>query len=157
MLTWLPLASFPSNEPNTPSSFVVLVTAALLVSLLFWIMQRRRFVGGLVIGAVIFAVTSGALFWPRVLREPYAPNPGPFIVVLGAISGGCLGAVSALIGKAIHRFFPRNQSQVSENQVNASAESAGVDDTNAFCSFCRKEVAIDSDRRCLECKWPIDD
>ena len=157
MLTWLPLASFPSNEPNTPSSFVALVTAALLVGLLLWIAQRRKFVGGLVIGAVAFAVTSGALFWPRVLREPYAPNPGPFLVVLGALTGGCLGATSALLGKALHKLSPGNRSRTSEKQVGASAESGIIDETQAYCSYCRKKVAIDSDYRCLECRWPIDD
>ena len=156
MLTWLPLASFPSNEPNTPSSFVALVTAALLVGLLLWIAQRRKFVGGLVIGAVAFAVTSGALFWPRVLREPYAPNPGPFLVFLGAITGGCLGAMSALMGKALHALFPRSRSQSSDESAGESAESRGIDGTKAYCSYCRKEVAIESDYRCLECRWPVE-
>ena len=30
-------------------------------------------------------------------------------------------------------------------------------DTEAYCTWCKKEVAIDSDYRCLECKWPIDE
>ena len=88
MTTSLPLGSFPSNGPNVPSSIVLLLTAGLLLAMIFCLMRRRSFALGLVAGGVVFAIAAGALFWPRVLREPYAPNPGPFIVVLGAITGG---------------------------------------------------------------------
>ena len=127
MLNWLLLASFPSNEPNTPSSFVVLVTAALLVSLFVWLTRQRSFSFGAVTGAVVFAFASGALFWPRVMREPYAPNPGPFIVVLGAFSGDCLGAVAAVIGKFLHRCSPRKSIQTLKQQFGTFDESACVD------------------------------
>ena len=30
-------------------------------------------------------------------------------------------------------------------------------DSEAYCTYCKKVVAIDSDYRCLECKWPIDE
>ena len=113
MLPWLPLASFPSNEPNPPSSFVVLVTAALLVGLLLWIVQQRKFVGGLVIGVVFFAVASEALSWPRVLREPYAPNPGRVLVALGALIGGCLDASLTGQGSA-HILFKKPKSNIGK-------------------------------------------
>ena len=101
MTDWHSLASFPSNEPNSPSSIVGLVVAALLVALLVWIARRGSLVSGIAAGAVVFALASAALFWPRVLREPYAPNPGPLLVLIGAFAGGCCGAVSALLGKVV--------------------------------------------------------
>ena len=30
-------------------------------------------------------------------------------------------------------------------------------DWEAYCTYCKKVVAIDSDYRCQECKWPIDE
>lgn len=105
---WLPIASFPSNELNTPLIPAVLVAGVIFVGLLY-VLFRIRSVGiGLVIGALAAACIAGYLFWPRVLREPRAPNPGPFVVILAAILGGCFGAASAIVGKVIYRFFPND-------------------------------------------------
>lgn len=157
MTDWHSLASFPSNEPNSPSSIVGLVVAALLVALLVWIARRGSLVSGIAAGAVVFALASAALFWPRVLREPYAPNPGPLLVLIGAFAGGCCGAVSALLGKVVQELSLRDRKKNSESLGHPSAESENFGTTNPYCSYCRKNVAIDSEDRCLECRWPIDD
>lgn len=77
-------------------------------------MWHRSLVRGLIFGGSIFAIVSGVLFWPRVLREPYAPNPGPFIVILGALAGVCFGTTSALAGKLINRFSLRPPNRTSK-------------------------------------------
>ncbi len=44
-----------------------------------------------------------------------------------------------------------------DKSTQAPVDPANVDDTTAYCSICKKDVAIDSDLRCPDCKWPIDD
>ena len=96
------IASFPSNQLNSPPSILVIGSALLLIVLLLSMLWTRSFFFGLCFGAVVFAVVAGVLFWPRVLREPRAPNPGPTVVVFGAVVGAFLGAASAVLGKVIH-------------------------------------------------------
>ena len=97
------VASFPSNELNTPHSILVLSSATLLVLILLLLMRARSVVIGIFIGAIAFGCVSWFLFWPQVLREPRAPNPGPFAVFVGAVLGSISGFTSAVIGKLLHR------------------------------------------------------
>lgn len=102
---WLPIASFPSNELNTPILPEVLASGVILLGLLYMLFRIRSVGIGLVMGALATACIAGYLLWPRVLREPRAPNPGPSVVIVAAIAGGCFGAASAIVGTVIHRFF----------------------------------------------------
>lgn len=96
------IASFPSNQLNSPPSILVIGSGVLLIVLLLAMLWTRSFFFGLCFGAVVFAVVAGVLFWPRVLREPRAPNPGPTVVIFGAVVGAFLGSASAVLGKVLY-------------------------------------------------------
>jgi|GEM_PF-7123014 len=149
----LPLSSFPSNELNNPPPSVIVTTGFLLCVLIFYLTCKHRFSLGVLLGGTAFAIAAGALFWPRVLREPRAPDPGPFVVITAAILGSFLGGIAALVGKLFAVYSKQGQ------MPNPSGLAANpvADDGSAYCSLCKKSVSVDADDRCVECKWPIDE
>lgn len=56
------------------------------------------------------------------------------------------------------RVLIENYESVWHPMVDTMCErSDNAADSEAYCTYCKKVVAIDSDHRCLECKWPIDE
>ena len=107
----LPLSSFPSNELNNPPPFVIVTTGFLLCVLIVYLTRKQSFSLGVLLGGMAFAIAAGALLWPRVLREPRAPDPGPFVVITAAIIGSFLGGIAALMGKLISKLFTVHSKQ----------------------------------------------
>ena len=153
----LPLSSFPSNELNNPPTFVIVTTGFLLCILIVYLTRKHSFSLGVLLGGIAFAIAAGALLWPRVLREPRAPDPGPFVVITAAIIGGFLGGIAALVGKLIGKLFAVHSKQGQMPHSSGLAANPIADDGSAYCSLCKKAVNVDADARCADCKWPIDE
>ena len=153
----LPLSSFPTNELNNPPPFVIVTTGFLLCVLIVYLTRKQSFSLGFLLGGMAFAIAAGALLWPRVLREPRAPDPGPFVVITAAIIGGFLGGIAALMGKLISKLFTVHSKQGQMPHSSGLSVNPIADDGSAYCSLCKKAVSVDADARCVECKWPIDE
>lgn len=106
------------------------------------------------------SLTSGALAGvPLCLLFPLgaiAGIPGFPIFVIGT-AAGVLCLVNLFKPSFVRLWFDEKQTiERAIPPVSQEIEAKSVVAQIAYCSNCKKDVSIDEDYRCLECKWPVD-
>ena len=126
-----------------------------ITSLLAWLQPTGR-LGQIAFGSWSAATILSSVFLIADLQREInaydgdCGNPLFGVLLLQIVAGGTILGMSLLL---IDYLCPRRPAS-RLRQAPDAADPHGVVPED-YCSVCRREVQVDSDHRCLSCRWPI--